>query len=450
MQEHKASHTTDVISSETIPRYRFVVISILWITAIFLYFDRVNISMAAPHIMADLDFSGVEMGLVLSMFSWGYVPGQLLGGFVADRYGIRKWALFWYLIWCIATLGTGLCRSLGQLLGMRFLFGFSEGTVINQVNKMQNHWAFPKERGFVNGGMMFAAYFGLVAGVPLVAWLIEKVGWQGMFYVSGAITVIGVFLFWLFVYDYPADHPRVSEQEKRALAESLAKDRIQFAAKPGEKPVESFKDNLAQLLKNPIYWAMCGSFFFANMIYYTNFSWLPSYLQMERGFSNVGSGAALIFPYLAAAIGALSSGVISDKLDNRCLVIILGAICTIPSIAAMLMLDSQVAVIVTLCLIMFFNAATVATYVVLLFDIFPPQIVGTALAVLSGIFGGFGGITGPMLMGFSFDMTQSFYIGFAILGGGMLVSIALMSYVYTQERRIKRDKKLSTVNDLMD
>lgn len=447
MQMHDTQHVAPGgIAAGRLPRYRFVVISVLWITAIFLYFDRVNISMAAPHIMEDLSLSGVQMGLVLSMFSWGYIPGQMLGGYVADRYGIRKWALFWYVVWCLATFGTGLCRTFGQLLGMRFLFGFAEGTVINQVNKMQNHWAFPRERGFVNGGMMCAAYFGLVAGVPLVAWLIELFGWQGMFYVSGAVTVLGVLMFWYFVYDYPSDHPRISSREKCALEDELSRDRIDFDDQAedaqGKKPSQTFRQNLSQLVKSPTYWAMCGSFFFLNMIYYVNFSWLPGYLQMERGFSNVGSGTALMFPYFAAAVGALSAGVISDKLDNRCLVIILGALFTIPSIAAMLTIDSQTAVIVTLCLIMFCNAAAVSTYVVLLFDIFPPQIVGTGLAVLAGIFGGFGGITGPTLMGFSYDLTNSFYTGFAILGAGMVISIILMSFVFTQEKRIKREKRL--------
>lgn len=425
------------------PRFRFVVIGVLYVTAMFLYFDRVNISMAAPHIMSDLSLSGVQMGMVLSMFSWGYIPGQMLGGYVADRFGIRKWAIFWYVIWCLATFATGLARSFGHLIAARFVFGFSEGTVINQVNKMQNHWAFPRERGLVNGGMMCAAYFGLVLGVPLVAWLIEVFGWQGMFYVSGAITILGVVLFWLLVYDYPSDHPRISEQEKNSLQHELALDRVISDESASEI---QFSNAFLQLLKNPVYWATCGSFLFLNMIYYTNFSWLPGYLQIEKGFSNVGSGTALIFPYLAAAAGALSGGFFSDKLNNRSLVIIVGAVITAPAIAAMLTFESQWAVIFMLCLIMFCNSSSISTYVVLLFDVLPPKIVGTALAILAGIFGGSGGIIGPMMMGFSLDMTGSFYAGFAILGIGMGFSILLMIPVYINERKIKKAKKLRQKN----
>ena len=43
-------------------RYRFVVMSALWITGVFLYLDRVAMSVAAPRIMHELHLTGPEMG----------------------------------------------------------------------------------------------------------------------------------------------------------------------------------------------------------------------------------------------------------------------------------------------------------------------------------------------------------------------------------------------------
>ena len=62
------------------PRFRFVVMGALWMTVFFLFLDRVNISLAAPYIMDGLGLSGVEMGLILSVYYWGYIIGQLGGG----------------------------------------------------------------------------------------------------------------------------------------------------------------------------------------------------------------------------------------------------------------------------------------------------------------------------------------------------------------------------------
>ena len=67
-------------SPNTPGRFRFVVMSALWVTGMFLFFDRVNISLAVPHIKQDLGLTGVQTGMILSVFFWGYVLGQVAGG----------------------------------------------------------------------------------------------------------------------------------------------------------------------------------------------------------------------------------------------------------------------------------------------------------------------------------------------------------------------------------
>ena len=106
------SMTSEVLADpKAVPKFRWVVVSICWVTAIFLYFDRVNISMAAPHIMQELGLSGTRMGVILSMFSWGFIFGHVSGGIAADRLNIRRWGTFFFLVWCVATYLTGLCRT---------------------------------------------------------------------------------------------------------------------------------------------------------------------------------------------------------------------------------------------------------------------------------------------------------------------------------------------------
>ena len=37
----------------------------LWVTGMFLFFDRVNISLAVPHIKQDLGLTGVQTGMMV-------------------------------------------------------------------------------------------------------------------------------------------------------------------------------------------------------------------------------------------------------------------------------------------------------------------------------------------------------------------------------------------------
>jgi sugar phosphate permease len=426
------------------PRLRFVVIAVFWVTAIFLYFDRVNISMAAPRIMADLGLSGAAMGLVLSMFSWGFIPGQLAGGIAADRLSIRRWGSAFFLLWCLTTALTGLCRSVPQFILARTVFGFSEGAVTNPMNKLQNHWVLPRERGLVNGSLMFAAYLGLVAGMPLVGQLIQAYGWRTMFFLSGGVSVLGVLLFWLVVYDYPRQHPWISTRERDQIEAALAADRVTYDTARRQPQKLTYTAAASILFSNPRFWAICGAAFFIQMIYITNFSWLPGYLVLERGFSGIKSGNTLAIPYLAAALGALLGGHLSDRLGTRTGVIMLFATLTIPAIAGLLLIQDERGVIAMLSLLLGCNSAAIGIFVVLLFDLFPAEITGSALAISLGVCGGLGGATGPLIMGYAYDLTHSFSWGFAFMGLGMVLSLLLLAFVFPYERNIRLQKRKQT------
>jgi sugar phosphate permease len=427
--------------AQPIPKFRFVIVAICWVTAIFLYFDRVNISMAAPHIMQELGLSGTAMGIVLSMFSWGFIFGHVSGGIAADRLNIRRWGTFFFLLWCVATYLTGLCHTVLQFAMVRLVFGYSEGAFVNPMNKLQNHWVFPSERGLVNGSLMFAAYTGLVVGMPLVGVLIDVYGWREMFFISGIASLLGALAFWVFVRDYPKDHPWISSRERAAIETALARDRVTYDPQKQAAAKLPFREAAAILFRNRMFWAICGAAFFVQMIYVTNFSWLPSYLVLERGFSDVKSGNALAIPYLAAAFGALSGGFISDRLGSRTLVIMLGALLTIPAIAGLLVLENEVAALVMIGLVLFFNAAAVSLFVVLLFDLFPPETAGVALATAMGVCGGLGAAAGPVIFGYAYDVTQSFAWGFVVMAIGMAVSQALLWFVLGYERRVRAEKR---------
>jgi sugar phosphate permease len=435
--------TTEVAAVPRIGRFRWVVMSALWLTGIFLYLDRVAMSVAAPRIMDELGLTGLEMGFILGTFFWGYSVGQLVGGIAADRLKIRLWTLSSYMVWCVAVMGTALCHTIGQFTVARVVFGFSEGAVINPVTKLQNHWVFPHERGRSQGVQIASAYMGLVLGTPLMAWVVAVFGWREMFFLVGALTLVGVFVFWRLVYDHPHEHPRISAAERDAIAEALRKDRLAYSP-DGRKVAElGFKEGIKVLAKSPTYWMLCVAFFFISGIYFTNFSWLPAYLVKERGYTALTSGLALALPYAAAAVGAVASGFIADRIGRRAPVLIGAALLTIPGIVGLLLVDQQWAVILMLAVMLCCNGAAVGPFIVLLFDLMPAHVVGVAIAVMSGVFASAGGMVGPLAMGYSFDLTGSFAGGFAGMAGGLLIAIALLWRVARHEKlaiRLKRER----------
>ncbi len=423
------------------PRFRFVVMFALWMTLFFLFLDRVNIALAAPYIMEELKLSGVETGIMLSAYYWGYVAGQLGGGIAADRWTIRRWASVMFFFWCVLTALTGMCRSLTQLAIVRGFFGVSEGAVANPLHKLENHWLLPDERGRVYGLSMGFGYLGLILGTPLVGWMIEGWGWRVMFFGTGGLTLLGVGLFWLLVYDHPHQHPWISEEEKVLIAEAVNKDRVTFDPQRHEAPPLSFREGVALLTTNPVFWLLCIAGFCALGVFFTNLSWLPGYLVKERHYAVATSGLYLILPYAAAFAGALLAGYLGDRTGNRSLVALVTGILTGRAILAMLYSESVTSVILLMSLVLFLNAAATNSLIVLLFDLFPAEVLGITVALFAGVCGGAGGIVGPIVLGRSYDLTGSFFWGFCSLAGAALVAALVLVPVAVYERRVKQEKR---------
>lgn len=423
------------------PRFRFVVMFALWMTLFFLFLDRVNIALAAPYIMEELKLSGVETGVMLSAYYWGYVAGQLGGGVAADRWTIRRWASVMFFFWCVLTALTGACRSLTQLAIVRGFFGVSEGAVANPLHKLENHWLLPDERGRVYGLSMGFGYLGLILGTPLVGWLIESWGWRVMFFGTGGLTLLGVGLFWLLVYDHPHQHPWISEEEKVLIAEAVNTDRVTFDPQRHAAPPLSFREGIGLLTTNPVFWLLCIAGFCALGVFFTNLSWLPGYLVKERHYAVATSGIYLILPYAAAFAGALLAGYLGDRTGNRSLVALVTGILTGPAILAMLYSESVTSVILLMSLVLFLNAAATNSLIVLLFDLFPAEVLGITVAIFAGVCGGAGGIVGPIALGRSYDLTGSFFWGFCSLAGAALVAALVLIPVALYERRVKKEKR---------
>ena len=265
-----------------------------------------------------------------------------------------------------------------------------------------------------------------------------------MFLLSGGVSVLGVLLFWLVVYDHPRQHPWIGTHERDEIEASLAADRVTYDPSRRQPQTLTYTAAARILFSNPRFWAICGAAFFIQMIYITNFSWLPGYLVLERGFSGIKSGNALAIPYLAAACGALLGGYLSDRLGTRSGVIMLFATLTIPAIAGLLLIQAEPGVIGMLSLLLCCNSAAISIFVVLLFDLFPAEIIGAALAISLGVCGGLGGAAGPLIMGYAYDLTHSFSWGFAFMGVGMLLSLLLLACVFPYERSIRHRKRQQT------
>ena len=98
----------------------YLIVGITAVAALFLYIDRVCISILADDMKGDLALSDAEKENVLSAFFFTYALFQIPVG-VADRYGPRLVLTVSIAAWSVVTAMTGLAWSFGALIAARLL-----------------------------------------------------------------------------------------------------------------------------------------------------------------------------------------------------------------------------------------------------------------------------------------------------------------------------------------
>jgi MFS family permease len=90
-----------------------------------LFVDRVNLAAAAEIIKGDLGLTNIQLGVAFSAFNYAYAPFQLVGGWIADRFGSRRTLAVCALAWALTTMATGALGGLATLFAVRFCLGMA-------------------------------------------------------------------------------------------------------------------------------------------------------------------------------------------------------------------------------------------------------------------------------------------------------------------------------------
>src|SRR3989442_1439623 len=87
-------------------RPRFTLAAFCFTCLALSYMDRWNLSIAAPLMMKEFGWTETTMGLLQSVFFWGFTLSHLPGGWLADRFGGGRILGIGTLGWSLATAVT--------------------------------------------------------------------------------------------------------------------------------------------------------------------------------------------------------------------------------------------------------------------------------------------------------------------------------------------------------
>ncbi|KAG6798292.1 vesicular glutamate transporter 2.1 isoform X1 [Apis mellifera caucasica] len=157
-------------------------------------------------------------GQLIAAYSYGNVPGNLLGGMMAVKWGAKN-AILWTSILAVTiSFFSPILAQFhwGVLLFTRIIIGLTGGITFPACHSLVARWAPPNEKArFV--WSLLGGTFGTIFTYPLVAGIAESLDWESGWYIPSLMMVVWIFFWALITYDSPEEHPGITTEEKEYI-----------------------------------------------------------------------------------------------------------------------------------------------------------------------------------------------------------------------------------------
>jgi ACS family hexuronate transporter-like MFS transporter len=406
---------------------RWAVVGLLFLGGMINYLDRAALSVAAPFLTKELSLSPSQLGLVFSVFFFGYAAFCFVGGYASDRLGARNVFGIASIAWSICCGLTATVFSFTSLLVVRLLFGMGEGPYGSAANKLVSNW-FPRRQqatavGWANAGTPLG---GALAG-PVVGFVALTWGWRVSFVIIAAIGLCWSVVWLLAVTERPEQSRYVSAAERAEIAAD------QEAPRTGP-PLP-----LGSLLLRPAVLATAFAFFGYAYILYFFLSWFPTYLTNARHLSLQSMSFVSTIPWLLGFIGLAAGGSVSDAIFRitgnavraRKLVLVGALLVAALCVALAGSVETVQAAVVLMAVSVFFMYLTGNTYWAIILDTVEKDRVG-GVGGFVHLIANTAGIVAPAVTGFMVQATGGSYAGAFGLAGAIAVLGALSVAVFVR------------------
>ncbi|ASW10959.1 MFS transporter [Rhizobium sp. 11515TR] len=264
---------------DTVSKWRpFAVLILLFLFQTLNFFDKLVFGLSAVSIMKDLGISPQQFGLIGSSFFLLFsISGVLVGLFVIGRVPVKWILVILAAIWSIAQIPIYFTSSVTVLVACRILLGLGEGPGLPTALHACHNWFSPQKRSVPSAVVLQGISVGLLAGGPILTYVIVNYGWRSGFLFCGLIGVAWIIAWLLIGGEGP--HSVAENEKARAVV--------------GETPIPARK-----LWLDP---TVIGVIIMSTMSYWIvgmSATWLPPFLQQGLGYSQSETGSIISAVYI--------------------------------------------------------------------------------------------------------------------------------------------------------
>lgn len=292
--------------------WRWWVCILLMLATVINYMDRMALNQLALRIQFSLGLNNTQYSYLESAFSFAFAIGAVLTGYVVDRTNVRWLYPVLVLGWSAAGVLTGFATGFWMLLSCRLMLGLFEAGNWPCGLRTTRAVLRPAERSFGNSLFQSGTALGAVVTPLMVLFLLRWADptepfrqaamsvtggsyaavtdaptdtWKFPFRVIGCFGVLWVLLWFVTV-------PGRLVANASAHANVTHEGAIRFS--------DVFRDRR--------FWILLAAVASINMTWHGFRTWLPLYLQKQRGFSEAEMSRFTTAYYLIADIGSWTAG----------------------------------------------------------------------------------------------------------------------------------------------
>ena len=266
----------------------------------FFYLVRKNLSMAQAGMLEEGVISLEALGTIMTAHGLLYGASRFVNGFWADRVNARVFMVLGLVLSAVLNLLFG-CMSLTALFAAFWIVnGWTQGMGFPPCTKMLTHWIPPKELATKMSVWNASHSVGAVMALGLCSLLLGLgFNWRWCFWVPGVLALAAAALVFFCVRETPTEAglPELEDespaQDTRHDAQGTSRFRLVFG--------------------NKVIWIVSIANFFVYSVRFGFLDWGPTFLKQFKGIPVAKGGLMIIAFELAAVVGTVFAGWITDK-----------------------------------------------------------------------------------------------------------------------------------------
>ena len=314
-----AAAAPDSAPSPELADWRRKIFVSTWLSYVGFYFCRKPFSAAKSAIGAEAGFNATTLGDIGAAYLVAYAIGQFLAGWSGTRFGPRANVLAGMGLSIVVTLAMGVHLDAWVLAGLVAVNGLAQATGWSGNVGTMASWYGKHERGRVMGVWATNFTVGSLLSASVMAWLLGRhaegapAPWRDTLYVGAGVLAVIWIVFYLWQRNRPEDVglPPIEEDAQ----DSGGGGSVFRNASPDASATPSEPSGFGGLSRAA--WTnlllVAGFYFFAKLVRYAVWSWVPFFLERNYGLTGSASNVYATVFDLMGIPGVWVAGWLSDR-----------------------------------------------------------------------------------------------------------------------------------------